>query len=187
MSSWIRLINLLRNYQGFRRILPDPGAEDPVQDYAMDPVRVDALVAPDVPGAVIRVVVLVLDHAPWIVSRHVVAVPVIAPAVPVLAVLYVQVAPDVPDAVPLAVPVVVVALEDALDRAEAVVLDVPDALDRAVPVAVDPVEEVAAVQVALVVVVDAVEAAVVLDAMQHAQGHVMGAQGVRPHAQEHVQ
>lgn len=187
MSSWIRLINLSKNYHRFRKILLYQDAEGPAQDYVMDPARVDVLAAPDVPDAVIRVVALALDRVPWIARRHVVAVPVIVQDVPVLAALYVRDVPVAPDVVPLVVQAAVVALEDVLDHAEAAVLDARVAPDLVVPVAADHAVGMGAVQVVLVVVVDAVEAAVVLDAMQHAQGHVMGAQGVRQHAQEHVQ
>lgn len=187
MSSWIRLINLSKNYHRFRKILLYQDAEGPAQDYVMDPARVDALVAPDVPGAVIRVVVLVLDHAPWIVSRHVVAVPVIAPAVPVLAVLYVQVAPVAPDVVPLVVQAAVVALEDVLDHAEAAVLDARVAPDLVVPVAADHAVGMGAVQVVQDAAADAEDLVVALDAMLPVQGHAMDVQDVQQRVVEHVQ
>lgn len=176
-----------RNYHRFRKILLYQDAEGPAQDYVLDPARVDALAAPDVPDAVIRVVALVLDRVPWIARRHVVAVPVIVQDVPVLAVLYVQDVPVALDVAPRAARVVVVALEDAQVRAVAVALDVPDARDRAVPVAVALVEETVAVQDAPVAVALAEEMPVVPGAHQLVKGNASDVPVARTPAQEAAQ
>ena len=165
MSSWIRLINLSKNYHRFRKILLYQDAEGPAQDYVMDPARVDVLAAPDVPDAVIRVVALALDRVPWIARRHVVAVPVIVQDVPVLAVLYVRDVPVAPDVVPLVVQAAVVALEDVLDHAVGM----------------------GAVQVVQDAAADAEDLVVALDAMLPVQGHAMDVQDVQQRVVEHVQ
>lgn len=187
MSSWIRLINLSKNYHRFRKILLYQDAEGPAQDYVMDPARVDVLAAPDVPDAVIRVVALALDRVPWIARRHVVAVPVIVQDVPVLAVLYVRDVPVALDVVPLVVQAAVVALEDVLDHAEAAVLDARVAPDLVVPVAADHAVGMGAVQVVQDAAADAEDLVVALDAMLPVQGHAMDVQDVQQRVVEHVQ